>query len=205
MGAQGNAALRAHVRHAETPCAAPIPSGPALQDPPDGYEKALEHSGAEAHCYEGQKRVFDASPVAIPAGTDFSPIPAAAGGDGQDPGGASAMPAAAAAASHAAEGLLERLPAPVLRADHYVYRAGPLATGDSLQGLQLHTQGMLRAPWRLLAGAPAGAGPQRLLFWGDSTIKRTFMLLVALARYPCTFKAGVWRHRLHLEDWNKEL
>ena len=58
--------------------------------------------------------------------------------------------------------------APVLRADHYVFRNGPLATPDASLGLQLHPQGMLRKPWRLAAGQERS----RLILWGDSTIKR---------------------------------
>lgn len=172
------------------------------------YEAVLEREGARsAHCFLGEKRVFAEPLVVIPEAPGFAAaLSGSSSGSGQDAltrgsaaaaaGGAAGGGSSAANASSAeAEALLR---APALRADYYVYRNGPLGTTNASLGLQLHPEGRLRSPWRLAAGA----GVQRLIMWGDSTVKRTFTNLVALARLPCNMPGG-WKPRLHLEEWHE--
>ena len=113
--------------------------------------------------------------AAPPGSAELAAMAAAAGGGGEagaranaagDAGEAAAEPAAAAAAASSkpappplppAPGppaLWDPLPGPVLRAAHYVYRAGPLGgmMNDSSRGIQVARSGMLQPPWRLAAG-----------------------------------------------------
>lgn len=84
-----------------------------------------------------------------------------------------------------------KLRGPVLRSDEYVFR-GP-------GGLEF-CPGCLPSPWHLAAaGRQQQLKEQRLLMWGDSTIKRTFQNLLALARAPCNMTA--WPRGTHLERW----
>ena len=135
-----------------------------------------------AHCYQGHKLANFTSVVLpdTPAGpADLPPA------DGQQ--GVQLTSAAAAAADAPTAAAAPATLAPALRADTYVYR----------EGADIRMRPYRPLPTWRLAAAPAT--PQRLILHGDSTIKRTFMNLLALARFPCNM--SVWQPRLHLEQW----